>query len=48
MTKRNENFAIVPYQGKFQEIPYTTAAQSMMRESVKKSRTDKFRLSSSR
>eukprot|EP00975_Prorocentrum_lima_P004428 959862-Prorocentrum_lima.AAC.1 len=36
MTKRNENFAIVPYQGKFQEIPYTTAAQSMMKESVKR------------
>ena len=36
MTKRNENFAIVPYQGKFQEIPYTTAAHSMVKESVKR------------
>lgn len=36
MTKRNENFAIVPYQGKFQEIPYTTATHSMMKESITK------------
>ena len=36
MTKRNENFSIVPYQGKFQEIPYTTATHSMMKESLKR------------
>lgn len=36
MTKRNENFSIVPYQGKFQEIPYTTATHSMMKESIKR------------
>lgn len=35
MTKRNENFAIVPYQGKFPEIPYTTAAHSMLTESIR-------------
>ena len=36
MTKRNENFSIVPYQGKFQEMPYTTATHSMIKESIKR------------
>lgn len=36
MTKRNENFAIVPYQGKFQEIPFTTATYSSFKESIKR------------
>ena len=36
MTKRNENFAIVPYQGKFQEIPFTTATHSSFKESIKR------------
>lgn len=36
MTKRNENFAIVPYQGKFQELPFTTATYSSIKESIKR------------
>lgn len=35
MTKRNEDFSIVPYQGKFQEIPFTTAVHSVITESIK-------------
>lgn len=36
ITKRNENFSIVPYSGKFQEIPFTSAVYSSIKESLHK------------
>lgn len=36
ITRRQENFAIVPYNGKFGEIPFTTSVYSSIKESVKK------------
>lgn len=35
LTKRNENFAIVPYLGKFQELPFNSAIYGAIIESIK-------------
>lgn len=34
MTKRTENFSIVPYAGTYQELPFTSATYSLIKESV--------------